>query len=115
MSAIEAATDIEQTVGAYRDRILHIGRVVTGERKVYILHPTECVQSHEDLRSCAMSLAMDEGIELADWRDATDRPMVLGVSDRGKLVPADKSSVWVWSRAVTVQHILDMLAKGAAA
>lgn len=113
MSDIVSSDEIEQIVGAYRDRTLHIGRVVTSEDRVYILHSVECRQAHPDLRECAMSRALDLGVDLDDWRDATDRPMVLGLSDRARLVPADKSVTWMWSRAVTVQHILDVLAKGA--
>lgn len=85
MSDLVAAEHIEQIVGVSRHPTDHIGRAVSVEQTVYILHSHECRDSGIDLRRCRFSLALDRGIDVEQWTE--DVPLRLAVVD-GWLVPA---------------------------
>jgi hypothetical protein len=82
-------TKIETIVGIQRDEHRHWGRAVSEEQTVYILHSKHCVDHNKDLRYCAYSKALDEGIQLQDWYGSTDRPVKVALSGTGRLVPLD--------------------------
>ena len=86
MTDLVAAEDIEHIVGIERHRQSHYGRAVSAEQTVYILHSRRCLDSGIDLRECRFSLALDEGISESQWKDAEDKPVLLGVWN-GRLVP----------------------------
>lgn len=86
MSKLVPATEIEQIVGESRHATMHIGRAVSEEETVYILHSQECKDSGIDLRACPLSLAMDRGIESESWAGFEDRPVALGII-HDRLVP----------------------------
>lgn len=70
---------IEQIVGARRHAHQHLGRAISGEQTVYILHSQQCKDSGVDLRECEWSLALDRGIDLRDWKGHEDRAVVLAI------------------------------------
>lgn len=78
------AEQIEGIVGVHRHPKLHIGRAVSDERKVYVLHPHTCLDAYPDLTVCPVSVALDAGIDAAEWVE--DVPFVVTV-DAGRLVP----------------------------
>jgi membrane carboxypeptidase/penicillin-binding protein len=78
---------IEAIVGATRHATDHIGRAVSAEETVYILHSQECRDSGVDLRECPYSSALDEGIDPSTWVE--DAPVRLAIVD-GRLVIAAK-------------------------
>lgn len=84
MSDLVPADQIERIVGAARHPTHHIGRAVSAEQTFYILHSHECRDSGVDLRDCAYSAALDEGIDPAEWTE--DVPLSLAIHD-GRLVP----------------------------
>lgn len=86
MSELVPAEQIEQIVGAHRHRTLHIGRAVSAEQTVYILHSHECRDSGIDLRECGFSIALDRGITAGRWVEIEDRPVLVGI-EYGRLVP----------------------------
>lgn len=71
-------------VGADRHATDHIGRAVSAEQKVYILHSQECLDTQIDLRWCEFSKALDRGIILNRWIE--DMPVRLAIVD-GRLEP----------------------------
>ncbi len=75
---VDAAT-IEEIVERPRHASTHIGRVISAEGKVYILHSQACLQYGTDLRECRYSKALDRGIDLADWKAWEDQPVSLCV------------------------------------
>lgn len=77
MSNLVNPDDIEQIVGAKRHSHQHLGRAVSSEQTIYILHSGKCKDSGIDLRACEWSLALDRGIDLEDWNGYEDRPVVL--------------------------------------
>jgi hypothetical protein len=79
MSNLVPAEEIEQIVGARRHAHQHLGRAVTSEETVYVLHSQRCKDSGIDLRECEWSWALDNGIDPADWRGFEDRPVVLAI------------------------------------
>lgn len=86
MSDLVPAADIERIVGIARHRRAHMGRAVSAEQTVYILHSQACLDSGIDLRECRFSTALDRGIRPTDWEDRQDMPVALGVwNDR--LIP----------------------------
>lgn len=87
MTRLESAATIEAKVGAKRHPTDHLGRAVSVMQRVYILHSEECRGSDIDLRECEFSVALDGGIDLSDWVDRQDVPVVLGIDDFGDLVP----------------------------
>ena len=86
MTDIVPAEDIERIVGIERHPYLHLGRAVSAEQTIYILHSRKCLDSSVGLRECAFSTALDNGIVVAEWRGLEDRPVVLNRVD-GRLVP----------------------------
>lgn len=86
MSNLVAADQIEQIVGARRHAVAHLGRAVSAERTVYVLHSRECKESGIDLRACAYSRALDQGIDLIDWQHNQDEAVTLQVI-HGFLMP----------------------------
>ena len=87
MSDLVPADRIETIVGARRHLIDHIGRAVSAEDTVYILHSHACKDSGIDLRDCAFSLALDDGIDPDEWEQ--DVATALAITDDGRLVPCD--------------------------
>lgn len=75
MSRLEPSDRIEQIVGKERHEFMHLGRAVSDEQRVYILHSHECVNSGRDLRLCQYSLALDKGIDPDEWVE--DVPVLL--------------------------------------
>lgn len=86
MSALVPASEIEQAVGATRHPHQHLGRAVSVEETVYVLHSQRCKDSGIDLRECEWSLALDRGIDLDDWSGHEDRAVVLAII-RDRLFP----------------------------
>ena len=86
MSNLVPASEIEQIVGAVRHPAQHLGRAVTSEETVYVLHSQRCKDSGIDLRECEWSWALDKGIDPDDWRGYEDRPVVLTFR-KGRLFP----------------------------
>ena len=80
MTRIESAETIEAKVGAQRHAVDHIGRAVSAEQRVYILHSERCRERWADLRECPYSLALDRGIDLARWAGFEDQPVKLWIS-----------------------------------
>lgn len=80
---------IERIVGARRHSIKHLGRVVTADHTTYILHSEHCRSRGLDLRECAFSVAMDDGVDDAEFEGYTDRAIVMGVDSNGVLLPAE--------------------------
>ncbi len=80
------ANEIERIVGVSRHDTDHIGRAVSAEQRLYILHPKECLATQTDARSCEFSVALDNGIMMSKWGEFEDRPMVLGTFE-GRLIP----------------------------
>lgn len=88
MSRLESSETIEAMVGAPRQEDAHLGRAVSAEQRVYVLHSQRCVDAHRDLRTCPYSVALDEGIDLDIWQDYQDRPVELAIDeDHFDLVP----------------------------
>lgn len=87
MTNLVGTNDIERIVGARRMVCTHLGRAVSSERTVYILHSKQCVQSSRDIRSCWYSLALDAGIDDARWDGWEDKPVLLGITRSSGLVP----------------------------
>lgn len=86
MSELVDPAAIESIVGAPRADLLHIGRAVSSEQMVFVMHSRKCVESGTDPRDCIYSLACDEGIDLAEWGGHEDMPVILDIED-GRLVP----------------------------
>lgn len=87
MSDLEPAKLVEAIVKEPRQRHIHLGRAVSAESRVYILHSKDCLDRGIDLRECAYSLALDKGIDLAVWGDVQDMTVAL-VIDNGRLRPS---------------------------
>lgn len=83
MSDLVDADRIEQIVGARRHRTAHLGRAVSAEERVYILHSQACKDSGIDLRDCDFSVALDVGISMPQpwklWSLRQDVPVLLGI------------------------------------
>ncbi len=91
MSDLVDPAKIEAIVGASRHPHLHLGRAVSSERTVYILHSEACINSGRDLRDCSWSWALDAGIDAEDWDGWEDRAVVLAKKRDGNgwlLVPS---------------------------
>jgi hypothetical protein len=87
MSNLVPADQIEQIVGARRHALAHLGRAVTAEQIVYVLHSQRCKDSGIDLRACTYSQALDSGIEgLHEWDGQEDQVVTLQVA-HGCLLP----------------------------
>jgi hypothetical protein len=85
MTNIVPADEIEQIVGIQRHRVAHYGRAVSAEQTVYILHSHKCRDSGIDLRSCAFSIALDEGVDEGELVRMEVQPVPLGIW-RGRLL-----------------------------
>jgi hypothetical protein len=68
MTNLVPADQIERLVGARRHPLAHLGRAVSAEQTVYILHSHACKDSGIDLRACDYSRALDRGIDPIDWQ-----------------------------------------------
>lgn len=79
--ALVPADQIEHIVGARRHAHQHLGRAVTAEQTVYVLHPQQCKDSG-DLRECEWSRALSNGIDPADWEGHEDRAVALAIIRR---------------------------------
>jgi hypothetical protein len=86
MSNLVPPEDIERIVGMPRHSTMHIGRAISSEETVYVLHSQQCKDSGIDLRECPLSVALDRGIELSSWTNYEDRPVALGII-HDRLVP----------------------------
>ena len=86
MSDLVQPEDIERIVGVQRSTHAHIGRAVSNEQTVYILHSQDCKDSGIDLRECPFSYALDRGIHLSEWEGREDRAVTLRVRN-GRLIP----------------------------
>ena len=85
------ASKIERTVGTARYTTRHIGRAVSADQRVYILHPQVCLDSGIDLRDCPFSIALDRGINKWVWARYQDRPVELRISpEYGDLLPGQE-------------------------
>ena len=94
MSRLEDSKDIEKIVGAKRHGIDHIGRAVSAEKRIYVLHSKECVSTGIDVRECLYSVASDLGLDLELWEDQQDAPVRLEICpDEGDLLPRLNPSV----------------------
>jgi hypothetical protein len=85
MSKLVDPGRIEAIVGVARHPSVHYARAVSAEATVYILHSQQCKDSGIDLRECAYSLAMDQGIDLDRWMG--DVPVPVTVNEAGYLLP----------------------------
>lgn len=86
MSDLVSPKSIERIVGASRHATMHIGRAISAEETVYILHSQTCKDGGIDLRDCPLSLALDRGIEDSSWVGYQDKPVALGII-KDRLVP----------------------------
>lgn len=90
MSNLVPTEDIERIVGVERHETQHYARAVSDEQTVYILHSRECLDSGRDLRECPLSLALDNGIDPAEWvEDQPVKVRVEGVYEHTRLVPCE--------------------------
>ena len=88
MSRLESTETILAVVGVERHASLHIGRAVSADQRVYILHSEKCLATEHDLRNCKFSIALDAGIRMELWAHRQDVPVLLGVDPvRGDLIP----------------------------
>lgn len=88
MAELVDPSRIEDIVGIERHPFRHYARADSAERKVYILHSDTCRQATPDLRDCAFSLALDRGIDEAEWGDhLQDRPVQVTIAHGPRLVP----------------------------
>jgi hypothetical protein len=87
MSDLVPTDQIEEIVGAKRHTFKHIGRAVSSEERLYILHSELCLLYNEDLRECRFSRALDLGIDPEGWREYMDRPVVLSTHEFFGLCP----------------------------
>jgi hypothetical protein len=79
--------DIERIVGARRHPLRHIGRAVSDEQRLYIMHSAKCVAETSELTECSYSkLLAEKGLSFDAWHDWMDRPVVLVEGPHG-LVP----------------------------
>lgn len=88
MTNLVPTDQIEQIVGARRHPLTHLGRAVSAEQTVYILHSQGCKDQGIDLRECGYSKALDRGIDLIDWQHHQDQVVTLQ-HVHGYLVPDD--------------------------
>lgn len=95
MSRLESTDELEAIVGANRHATDHLGRAVSAEQRVYVLHSEECRARGIDLRTCEYSIALDHGIDLSIWQDFQDRPVTLAIdAEEGDLLPLITSELW---------------------
>ncbi len=90
MTDLVPTDQIERIVGARRHPHQHLGRAVSAEQTVYILHSERCRDSGIDLRDCAYSKALDNGIDPDWWKGHEDQAVALGPY-HGRLIPLTPS------------------------
>lgn len=83
MSELVDPDRIEAIVGAPRHPLRHLGRAVSAEETVYILHSHRCKATSPDLLRCPYSRALDLGINPKAWDGWEDRAVVLGLTSEG--------------------------------
>ncbi|MBS3177722.1 MULTISPECIES: hypothetical protein [unclassified Pseudoclavibacter] len=95
MSDLVPQDAIEIIVGAERHEALHIARMVSGEEVIYVLHSRSCLVTREelkiDLRECPYAKTTDKGLKLEDWKDCSDRAVVVRIVNQ-RLKPAPELS-----------------------
>lgn len=89
MANLVPADQIEALVSARRHSVKHLGRHDTATDTIYILHSEQCRAQTDDLRDCAFSIALDDGVDEDDWDAYHDRPIALAVDSEGFLCPWD--------------------------
>lgn len=82
-----AASEIETLVGIERHRARHFGRADSVRGKFFILHSDACRRAALPLADCDFSLALERGINEADWYGHEDRPVALWFDEDGRLIP----------------------------
>lgn len=92
MADIVDARAIERIVGTLRHATEHIGRAVSTEQTVYVMHSHQCLAQMaartSDIRSCPFAIAQDKGIDPDIWRGYEDIPVTLAIEeDFGDLIP----------------------------
>lgn len=92
MAELVSSDRIEALVGCRRHGSVHLGRLVTADQTVYILHSQRCLDSGIDLRDCVFSQALDRGVQEKSWSGYGDRPVLLGI--------------WL-DRLIPVRHVVD--------
>ena len=75
---------VARIMGAPRHATKHLAKAVSAERVVYILHSQECLTMFDDLRDCPFSLALDTGVDVAEWVE--NQPAEVAIED-GRLIP----------------------------
>lgn len=80
MTDLVAPETIGGIVGAPRDETLHIGRAVSDDATVYVLHSAQCLEMYDDARDCPFSRALDVGVDGGAWEHFTDMPVVLKIN-----------------------------------
>jgi hypothetical protein len=105
MSELENPHEIESIVRAKRHPTKHLGRLVSDDETIYILHSAECVAAPADLRECRFSQALDRGAS-PRWEEFRDRAVTLGLGVRREapweltgLVPLRPAPKRWWSKA----------------
>jgi hypothetical protein len=83
----DLAPNAQQVVGVLRHDLSHLGKMVTTEQRVYILHSQSCLDSGRDLRTCPFSCALDRGIDEEAWDGFEDVPVLLAVLRLGDYDP----------------------------
>jgi hypothetical protein len=86
MTDLVDRSEIERLVGARRSSGAHLARADSAAGKVYILHSQRCLDTGMDLRGCRYSIALDFGIDMADWADHEDETVALRVYE-DRLIP----------------------------
>ena len=86
MSHLVDPTVIEGIVGAERQQSVHMGRAVSAEQNVYVLHSADCLATGADMRACEFSVALDLGIDRRAWAGSEDKPVQLAIH-HDRLVP----------------------------
>lgn len=94
MSDIVSADEIEQIVGVKRHATRHYARAVSAGQTVYILHSQTCKDNTPDLRECAFSLALDNGIDEYDWSDSEDQAVRVTINRSMRLIPVRPGMRW---------------------
>lgn len=84
MTDLVDPSEIEEIVGIERHATKHYGRLVrqNGSWRLFILHSQRCVETHEDLRLCVYSQALDKGV-VDFW--AADAATHLDITEEGFL------------------------------
>lgn len=98
---LENPDEIEHIVRAKRHPTKHLGRLVSENETIYVLHSAECVAALEDLRDCRYSLAIGRSGS-ARWEAVRDRPVVLSIVTHGDLsglVPVGDAPKRWWGKA----------------